>query len=424
MKLVLHIGTEKTGTTSFQVWVQDNRDILRSEGVWPAQTLNVPNNVALPVFARDADKREDSFLHFGIESEEDHAAFRAKVRVDLLADIAEAREAGMRIFLISSEQLQSRLFTLQMVERVAKLLKPQFEEISVICFLRPQVDTAISLSSTGSRVGLKIQHQQFEMLDAKGHYYNFKGLLDRWASAFGKDNVLPVPFKRNKNSVAFFREFMGLTREDYAPEQRMNTALDYRAIALTNQIRMTRFLENGRINPNRQFYVEDLPFDKPLTLSRDFAIGVHERFVEMNRELSEIWPQITERDLTPDWDRYPEVGTLDLIDDCDLGPTLQFVVQRFNADLHLARAQIDYFKARALQKDGALKRAERLLKQGRDKLDNAACFEPAAERAAELGREFDRATDKNRELELAQRAAKKPKQKPLRQRLQSLLTGR
>ncbi|MEO0913121.1 MAG: hypothetical protein AAFY59_09035 [Pseudomonadota bacterium] len=384
MKLVLHIGTEKTGTTSFQRWAYANGDALRRDGVWHSKALTLPDNRALAVIARDPDKAEDGFHLFGITDEASHAAFRAEIEAALAADVAEARAAGMRIYLVSNEHLQSRLFTQEMVDRVAAIMRPHFDEIEVICFLRPQLDTAVSLASTGSRVGLKIQRSQFETLQAGSAYYNFQALLDRWADAFGKENVTPVAFKRNKNTVAYFRERLALSGTDYQPEMRLNSALDFRAIAIGNQLNLPRFLEDGRHNPNRQFYMEEIPFEAPLTLSRDFGMAVHERFEPFNAEIAAAWPEITEEDLTPDWERYPEQGTLDLLEDCDLGPALRYVVQKFNADLYLARAQTDFAKARLADRNRDFEIALSLLDAARKKTEAAAIFEPSAARAAEV----------------------------------------
>ena len=46
MKLVLHIGTEKTGTTACQVWMHENTQILRELCIWFAHSLVVSNNWA------------------------------------------------------------------------------------------------------------------------------------------------------------------------------------------------------------------------------------------------------------------------------------------------------------------------------------------------------------------------------------------
>ena len=44
MKCILHIGTEKTGTTILQDWLYYNHQILSNRGVYLSQTIGKNNN--------------------------------------------------------------------------------------------------------------------------------------------------------------------------------------------------------------------------------------------------------------------------------------------------------------------------------------------------------------------------------------------
>lgn len=387
MKLVLHIGTEKTGTTSFQQWAHINTSTLREEGVWYGQCIDPPNQRAIAVIARDEDKPEDGFFSYGIDSPEKHRAFRKRIKAELRAEVDEAKAAGMRVFLISNEHCQSRLITPEMVQRLATLLVPLFDEVEVICFLRPQIDAAISLASTGARVGQKISRKRFEGIQAGSPYYNYGTLLARWAGAFGRENITPVPFKQNKSTIGYFVSHLGLKSEKYAADRRVNSALDYRAIAFGNRLNLPRFISDNVVNPNRLFYLEDIPFERGLSLSRDFAVEMNERFRPGNEELVKEWPQIGISDLTPDWEKFPETGTIDELDTCDIEPVMQYVVQRFNAELAVERGNSDVLQAKLSQKAGNFKRAIGKTEQALSKFARAALFEPVKWKADKLTKE-------------------------------------
>lgn len=391
MKIVLHIGTEKTGTTSIQSWVNDNAGKLKEEGVWQCRSLSVIDNRALSVMARGADKPDDGFNQFGIQTEAEHAEFCAARQAALAEEIAEARAAGMRLFFITSEHLQSRLINAEMVQRVADILRPFECETDVVCFLRPQIDAALSLASTRARVGIRISRREFETIKPTSPYYNYQSLIERWADAFGAESIRLVPFMRHKNVVGYFTGYFGLTHTSYAPERRVNEALDYRAIALGNLLDLPRFLGDGRLDPNRAYFVEDLPVEEKLTLSRGFAQDIQARFTEQNRALAEAWDGLELADLCPDWSRYPETGTLDELETCDTGPMLRYVVRRFNAELYLARATSDLHLGRLKRAQGDFDKSQEFLARGRDALENASLFEPLAGRADALGQEFDSA---------------------------------
>ena len=388
MKLVLHIGTEKTGTTSLQRWVIRNREALIGEGSWPCEALGLPDNRALAVMARKGDDPEDGFYRFGIHSPEQHAAFVERTRHALAEEVRAASDAGARVFLISNEHLQSRLYSQEMVDRVAEEVKRLFDDIEVICVLRPQIDAVLSLASTEARVGMKVNRRRFEWVDPAVHYFNYLGLLQRWAGPFGAERVLPIPFRRQPNIVAFFRSYFKLKRDDYVTLPRSNQGLDYRAVAFSNILDLHVFQSEGVVNPNRTIFFDDLPMEESLTLSRDFAQELHARFVAGNAAIAAAWPSITAEDLTPDWSRYPEVGTVDLLDTCDIGPVMRYVVQRLNAELHIARAQTEHQRARAAQAHGRLDNAVAFLEKADRKLDDAALFAPMAERAKALKKEF------------------------------------
>ena len=355
MKLVLHIGTEKTGTTAFQVWMHENTRLLRDQGIWYAQSLGLPNNRAISVMSRAANEVEDGFHFFGLKTPEDHATFVERRTVALQKDVAAARAAGAHTFLISNEHCQSRLRTPEMVARLGALVKPIFDEIEIVVFLRPQVDKAQSLASTGSRVGLYINKDFLRKVRPRAASYNYLDLLERWAGEFGREAIKPVPFKRQPSPVAFFKEYLGLDPEvEYIPDRRVNQTLDHRVVALMNIIVGEDASGPARDLPPvyRKFFVDEIPAKEPLTLSRGEAQAIQARFRNHNRKLAEAWPQIAQGDLAPDWQRYPEEGTFDKLDAADLTDPLRYIISRFNGELAMSRARVKLWESREAESEG------------------------------------------------------------------------
>ncbi len=386
MKLVLHIGTEKTATTAAQYWFNDNTEALRAQGIWYAQALGLPNNRALSVMARPSNDREDGFNYFGLDTPEQHAAFVKDRQAQLAADVAQAQAAGARIYLISSEHLQSRLPTHEMVARAAEIVTPLFDAVEVVCFLRPQVDTAISLASTGSRVGNFIDKQFFRTLRPATKFYDYAGLIDRWAQAFGKDALTLVPFKRNPAPVAFFKTHLALDPQaELIPDRRINSTLDYRVVALTNHVVGEAQRNAPRTIPQmaRRYYVDDMPCDAPLSLSLADGQMFHEQFMPMNRQIAAEWPTITEDDLTPRWEKYPEVGTVDKLETADFSAFLQLIFCRFNADLSMQRARIMLHESRTAEREGNMVEAIDLMEKARSNLEAATTVDYTRDWAAD-----------------------------------------
>jgi len=373
MKLILHIGTEKTGTTAFQIWMHENTQVLRAQGVWYAQAFDVPNNRALSVISRKAEEREDGFAYYGIQTESDHAAFRTRTLAAFERDLEAARAAGAHTYLISSEHCHSRLRFQEMVDRAAEVLAPHFDEIEIVCFLRPQIDTALSLASTGSRVGMHVDDSFFNRVKPGNPYYNYPALLERWANAFGQQSVTPVAFKREKRPVEYFKRRLNLDPDaEYVPDRRINSTVDYRVVAMMNALVRENTTNKPReLHPMyRTFFIEELPCDEPLALGRDAATEIQGRFGAQNRRLARLWPQITQEDLAPDWSRYGE-GNFHKLDTADYTPILRHVIGRFNADLAMQRGRVCLMESKQAEADSMMDQAIRHQKRAINQLEQA-----------------------------------------------------
>ncbi|MSU90527.1 hypothetical protein GE300_13025 [Rhodobacteraceae bacterium 2CG4] len=380
MKLILHIGTEKTGTTAFQIWMHENTQALRRQGVWYAQAFDVPNNRKLSVIARRPDEREDGFGFYGIQTEADHEAFRDRTLAAFARDVEAARAAGAHTYFVSSEHLHSRLRFQEMVDRTAGIVKPQFDAVEIVCFLRPQIDTALSLASTGARVGMHIDERFFERVKPGNPYYNYPALLERWANAFGEQAVTPVPFVREKRPVEYFKRRLGLDPQaDYAPDRRINSTVDYRVVALMNAL----VRENATNKPRelhpmfRTFFIEELPCEEPLAVGQETAREIQARFDAQNRRLARLWPQISEQDLQPDWSRYGE-GNFHKLETADYTPIVRHVIGRFNADLAMQRGRVSVMESRQAEAEGKLDLAIRHQKKAIAQVEQARAVDSMA----------------------------------------------
>ncbi len=70
MRCVLHIGTEKTGTTLLQQWFDDNRPMLKAQGIHFSDKLGLPTNRKFTAFMQDF-RLDDWTMNKGIRSAEE-----------------------------------------------------------------------------------------------------------------------------------------------------------------------------------------------------------------------------------------------------------------------------------------------------------------------------------------------------------------
>jgi hypothetical protein len=177
MKLILHIGTAKTGTTTLQHWFASNRESLRAQGIYYPQSLGKVNHRKLSVFAMNR-VNSDRYSHKNeISSVEDYQIFKSNLTRDFEQEYAENSE--INTWVISNEHLHSRLTKIEMINQVKQFLSDKFEEIEVLVHLRPQVDLAVSLASTATRAGNIVNYSCFSQQIKSDHYYNYDRLIEK-----------------------------------------------------------------------------------------------------------------------------------------------------------------------------------------------------------------------------------------------------
>lgn len=370
MKLVLHIGTEKTGTTALQGWLHRNDAALAERGVVYSRSLGRPPNRRIATYGRPADRPDESFETFGIADAATHAAFRRTVEEALVREVEEARAAGARIFAISSEHLHSRIVTDAMAETVARLLAPLFEEIAIVLVVRPPVDLAVSAASTAARSGVVVDGAHL-LARHETSYFDYPALVRRWERVFpGALSV--VPYKRRPDTVATFCEILDVDGTALERPIRRNEALSADAIALNNTLLpLPRPL--ARLVVRRLGTVDD---GRPLTLSRAEAEALHARFAPSVEDFCRMVEGVTPEDLTPDWERYPETGNLDALAPAGFGGVLRGLLADLAAEATVERARAELAEAEIARLGGWAGRARRLAETARATLAEARAFAP------------------------------------------------
>lgn len=208
-RCILHIGTEKTGTTSLQRFLALNRAALIAQGIYVPASLAPPdppgalNHSDLAALAL-ADWRLDDKLRQqrGIATLDDLARFRAVTAAAFAAEIAAAPE-GCDTLLISTEHCHSRVLLLDEVARLYAFLVPFAAEYEVLVYLRPQHDLAMSqygMQLLAGEAGAEMlpplpypaDYAKARTTDAA--YFDYGRLLSRWAAIFGRPAIRPVLF--------------------------------------------------------------------------------------------------------------------------------------------------------------------------------------------------------------------------------------
>ena len=307
MKLVLHIGTEKTGTTSIQAWLEANRAGLSQQGVFLSSVLDRPSNCALAHAFQDS--VDPYLLPMGITTLAQVKAFRERLTKALAKEVATSASTHDSM-VISSEQLQSRLLSAREVDVLADVLGRLFGVVTVVCYLRPQIDMRRSLYSTLVRMGYTGPLEGFDAeIDETSLYYNHESLADRWASAFGRDRLVLREYGRGKlHDGDIVRDFAKVALPDLDPNELefprgdQNSALSGAHLAAYRAINRILPFSDGKgglkkgnarakriINAALDPIAANLKF--LLVSPREQRVGaaIEARFATSNRRLSEAY---------------------------------------------------------------------------------------------------------------------------------------
>ena len=145
---VLHIGLEKTGTTSIQSTLAANRDRMLSRGILYPRSLGARSHVKAYAYASEGPSDEIK-VKCGLYDRPTE-----EFRRDLLKQFdEEVASATPEKIIISNEHLSSRLMSGSELSRLRTLLSRHCRSIKVVVYLRAQGDAHRSAYSTYIKTG-------------------------------------------------------------------------------------------------------------------------------------------------------------------------------------------------------------------------------------------------------------------------------
>jgi hypothetical protein len=206
VKLILHIGTHKTGTTAIQRLLKDNGPALARHGIhYATADLNanvIANAIALgdedaarAFFDREIVAADAAGAHTVVVSAENFYSM-ATIGAALsgrLPDDAAAQEPGL-------------------VRRLQNLLPDAVSETSVVCYFRRPDLFAESLYN--QRVKYETFHDEFEpYLRTVEPMFDYHRNAAVWAAVFGPENCTFTTYESVSGDIrwAFLREVLGVS---------------------------------------------------------------------------------------------------------------------------------------------------------------------------------------------------------------------
>lgn len=188
MECILHIGCEKTGTTSIQVMLAAQSDALAKKGILAVRSAGFPNATGLALASLSPDSDDHGFARLGVRTPGAREKWSASLWKSIASEARSTRPSAERIIL-SSEHLQSRLTSAsEIADLQSRLAGIGVSKVRVVVYVRRQVDVALSRFSTALKAG----YAGIDEMPRQGtalRFYDYDAMLDRWAAVFGHEAI-------------------------------------------------------------------------------------------------------------------------------------------------------------------------------------------------------------------------------------------
>jgi hypothetical protein len=190
-KAYLHIGVERSGTTTIQSFMAKNRDVFRHDGFLYPLAPGEENHVGLTILTADNPNHLSGLLPLvGLGAGANVSEYSKQM---LLEFEDEARKSGCHTLVLSNEHLSSRLRTAKPITTLRDTLLGIAEVVEVIVYLRRQDEVVLSEYSMRVKAGYA---EPFALKRTHLIKYNYAALLDRWAAVFGREHISIRLFER------------------------------------------------------------------------------------------------------------------------------------------------------------------------------------------------------------------------------------
>jgi len=194
--LIFHVGTHKTGTTSIQTMMQDNRPFFEGQGLYYPRSGQVRNggqhNIAWEL---NGDAGFDPALG---------------TLAELEAELAVARVPDA---IVSSEDFEFWYDQPSKLQQIADMATRLGMKVDVVLVVRPVRDYVESLFKELLKHGLQQSREEFvDQLVREGHYefrertyrFDYPAMIEGFYTIFGRENVWVIQYDIVDSNKPFF----------------------------------------------------------------------------------------------------------------------------------------------------------------------------------------------------------------------------
>ena len=289
--IFIHIGLEKTGTTSIQDFLFNNTEKLKNKSIFYPTILG-ENQISLCIYS--AQRKNVGNL----APEKQEIKIKENLPQTIQSIIKRFDKSNCENLVFSNEHLSSRLKNTNDIENLKRLFDHCNYPVKIVVYVRNQVDLLESLYFEGIKAGGK---ENLDDWANKFSYFelDYMKLLSEWESVFGKESIIVRLFDRrilkNGDAIDDFLDVLSVERnENFSISSQQNISLGYKSIEF-----MRRYNLNVK-EPERMTYklnnlLNDYNNNKQKTsLSYDTRVSIFDKYKKSNHQFLEKYlPEIS-----------------------------------------------------------------------------------------------------------------------------------
>jgi len=285
----IHIGHEKTGTTSLQIFLQKNREALFQHNLVYLGDESCPYVHGIghfPIVASFYDKCPN-FI----------PPSKHKPVSEVLGALSKDADETDCDIILSCEHFSSRLDKLENIQCIREALPNR--QIKIILYLRRQDEQAISLYSTLVKSG---HTAPFSLKDVvpENRYYNYSSILKDWVDVFGRENILLREYNNDKlfqqSICTDFLDILNIEPTSFVQIEEQNVSLDSLQVEVLRSI--NKHLTSypwGDLNVDLEMFEQSQRIR--VALAPYLSSGVHIRSLLTEKERKKLLNEFKETNL-------------------------------------------------------------------------------------------------------------------------------
>lgn len=351
-KLTLHIGTEKTGSTSIQKFIKTNQKLLSESGIKIPRTLGDEIHYKLQLMSNPDEFQDDFLRNLGLHQDmKKRKNTIAQWRKDFTNEINNSKA---RNWIISCETLHSRLTTRTEIDRLKDILEPLFEEINILVYLRNPVELMTSRANEYVKSGFILELPK--PAEQKGFdIYNHELTIKTWRNRIGKGEFIPRLFDRsfltNNDIIDDFCSCCKIDRSKMIDVPRQNTSMPYYCTKLISEVNryVPRRWVNGTLIKSRWELVSLMR----KVLKSGSALQAEGKIIETYQKYYQASNEWVRKEFFPDRQKLYEENCAQNINKEELshvqfeeiGKLIATIWMRKNAKINQLQAQVEYLES-------------------------------------------------------------------------------